>query len=118
MNMGFSAWVDSERVFLNCAAIAGGLRTERRFVEKNDRTSSWDARDSLSATIKTKNRSEALRPLSIPSIFFAYSGSNPFFMAFCLSCCFCLSFSSLSCGCHDEFGRNRKWGGGKERVSN
>ncbi len=74
MNMGFSAWVDSERVFLNCAAIAGGLRTERRFVEKNDRTSSWDARDSLSATIKTKNRSEALRPLSIPSIFFRLLG--------------------------------------------
>ena len=26
----------------------------------------------------------------------SYSGSNPFFMAFCLSCCFCLSLSSLS----------------------
>jgi len=25
-----------------------------------------------------------------------YSGSRPFFMAFCLSCCFCLSLSSLS----------------------
>jgi len=26
-----------------------------------------------------------------------YSGSRPFFMALCLSCCFCLSFNSLSC---------------------
>ena len=25
-----------------------------------------------------------------------YSGSNPFFIAFCLNCCFCLSFSSFS----------------------
>merc|ERR1719187_2724999 len=24
------------------------------------------------------------------------SGSNPFFMAFCLSCCFCLSLSSIN----------------------
>ena len=26
-----------------------------------------------------------------------YSGSSPFFRALCLSCCFCLSLSSLSC---------------------
>ena len=29
-------------------------------------------------------------------IFGSYSGSRPFFIAFCLNCCFCLSLSSLS----------------------
>lgn len=41
------------------------------------------------------------------------SGSKPFFKALCLSCCFCLSFNSLSC-------RNRrkwKWCGKNEVYS-
>lgn len=43
----------------------------------------------------------------------SYSGSNPFFMAFCLSCCFCLSLSSLSWG-----RRRRKWGTISLSISN
>ena len=41
-----------------------------------------------------------------------YSGSRPFFMALCLSCCFCLSFNSLSCkdnhtGTQEKIGSKR-----------
>ena len=37
-----------------------------------------------------------------------YSGSNPFFIAFCLNCCFCLSFSSFSYKSKTNVNTNRQ----------
>ena len=53
------------------------------------------------------------------SKYISYSGSRPFFIAFCLNCCFCLSLSSLSfkkepfC---NLFLENVLWGNNKKEL--